>query len=650
MSFEIAWVLGLLVVGMVLFARDSLPVDVVALVLLLLLVLPPVRILTPAEAFSGFGSETILTLIALFIVTAAVTRTGVVERAGLRIASAARDHPVALVRMLLVAVTTVSAFVSNTVTTAAMLPLALGTARRARLSRSQILMPLAFASILSGGVTVISTSTNLVVSGELARYGMDPIGFFEMAPVGLAVTVIGMLYLLFLAPRLIPERGGPVGLRVGSRLAADAALAVRKVVRFDWWGPRSAQAGQAEGEVASNPDEPSGADEERAADDVMIQRYGLRQYLTEVIVMPRSPMAGKTLGESRLGEAIDLEVVGLRRGAERVVAPRPELRLHEGDVLILEGRAEDVLAIKDSAGIEIKADVRLSGADLQSETVRMVEAMVLPRSELIGGSLAEVRFRDRTGVTVLGLHAASGRRRAKLSGQRLGPGDMLLLQGTSENLGRLDGHDLMLLQDKSAHHPRSRRATIATLVFLAAIVLATTRVLPISIAFLLGVPVLILTRCLSPEEAYESVDWRLMVLIGSMMAFGVAMAKTGAADLLAGHIVGLVSPWGSRAVMVAFFLLTLVLTQPMSNQAAALVLLPVAIKASATLGVDARPMVMAVTFAASCSFLTPLEPSCVLVYGPGNYRFFDFMRVGSLLTLIVFVVSVIMIPHYWPLR
>src|SRR5262249_43129441 len=156
-------------------------------------------------------------------------------------------------------------------------------------------------------------------------------------------------------------------------------------------------AAPANGEHAENSAEPSGADEAAAPGEVMIQRYGLRQYMTEVVVKPRSPVVGKTLGESRVGEAVDLEVVGLRRGAERVVAPRPELRLHEGDVLILEGRAEDVLAIKDTAGLEIKADVRLSGADLQSDTVRMVESMVLPRSELIGGSLSDVRFRERTG-------------------------------------------------------------------------------------------------------------------------------------------------------------------------------------------------------------------------------------------------------------
>jgi di/tricarboxylate transporter len=660
MTFEIAYVLGLLVVGLILFSRDLLPVDVVAMILLLLLILPPARILSPSEAFAGFGSDTIITLVSLFIVTAGVTRTGVVERVGLRIASVARDHPVALVRMLLVSVTTVSAFVSNTVTTAAMLPLAIGTARRAKISRSKILMPLAFASILSGGVTIISTTANLVVSGELPRFGMQPIGFFEMAPVGLVVTVVGMLYLLFLAPRLIPERGPPGKIEAfGSRLAADAARTMRKVVRFDWWGKHDGKNGnggppldeaeraQREADAEAEAD---AAEDEAAPGDAAIRRYGLRHYMTEVMVMPRSPMIGKSLGASRVGEAIDLVVVGLRRGAERIVAPRRSEILREGDVLIVEGRAEDVLAIKDSAGIEIKPDVRLSGDDLQSGDVRMMEALILPRSELVGGSLRDVHFRDRTGVTVLGIHAGQRKgRRVKLSSHRLEPGDMLLLQGPQENLDRLDGDDLMLLRDKSAHHPRSRRATIATLVFLAAIVLASTRTLPLAVAFLLGVPLLIITRCLTPEEAYESVDWRLMVLIGSMMAFGAAMGKTGAAAWLADQIVGWVSPWGSFAVMVSFFLLTLVLTQPMSNQAAALVLLPVAIHAAQSLGVEPRPFVMAVVFAASCSFITPLEPSCVLVYGPGNYRFFDFVRVGSLLTLIVFIVSVVMIPRFWPL-
>ncbi len=635
MTLEIAYVLLLLVGAVVLFARDVLPLDVAGIVLLLLLVLPP-GILTPAEALAGFGSETIITLACLFVLTSGVTRTGVVERLGLRLASLARDHPTALMRMLLLACTTVSGFVSNTVTTAAMLPLALGSARRARVPASRVLMPLAFASILSGGVTLISTSTNLVVSGELPAHGLEPIGFFELAPLGVIITVLGMLYLLFVAPRLVPERdGGELPEASPGPPAAGMPRAVRRILR--WRGD----------EPAAAPGAPPNGGEGGS----VIERYGLRTYLSEVILSPGSPMAGRSLGESRIGEAIDLAVVGLRRGERKLLAPRPGEVLEEGDVLLVEGRAEDILAIKDSAGIEIKPDFRLSGPDLESENVRMVEAMVLPRSDLIGGTLQDVRFREVTGVTVLGIHALQGNgRRKPLSRRRLAVGDMLLLQGRKEDIERLDSDDLMLLQDRSGHHPRSPKAGIAAAVFVGAILLASTRLLPLSMALMAGIPVLILTRCLTTEEAYESVDWRLMVLIGSMMAFGTAMSKTGAAAFAADLLVEHLAPLGRHALLVGFFLLTLLLTQPMSNQAAALVLLPVAVQAAHATGMEPRPLVMAVVFAASCSFLTPLEPSCVLVWGPGRYRFLDFVRVGGLLTLIVFVVAVLLIPVYWPLE
>lgn len=589
MTLAVAYVLALLVLALFLFAKDYLPIDVTSLIVLLLLVLPP-GILTPAEALAGFGSETIVVLISLFVVTAGVTRTGVVERIGMRVAALGRKHPTMLTRVLLGACTTISGVLSNTVTTAVFLPLMIGSARRARIPVGKMLMPLAFASILSGGVTVISTSTNLVVSGELPRFGLEPIGFFEMAPAGVVITVVGMLYLLLVAPRLIPDRTGTG----------------------------------------------------------VIERYNLRKYISEVAVTPGSSLAGKTLGESKL-ESMDLIVIGIRRSETKILAPRPSTLLREGDVLLVEGRAEDILSVKDAAGLVIRADFELSDPDLVSEKVRMVEAMVLPRSNLIGRTLRDTLFRERTGLTVLAIHSGETTTRTALSKRRLDAGDVLLLQGSVEAIERIDDQDLVLLEDKSGHHPRSAKSRIALLVFVASIVLSATGLLPMSIAFLLGVPVLILTRCLSTEEAYESVDWRLMVMIGSMMAFGVAMQKTGAAAWLAELIVEFVSPLGARAVLVGFFLLTVILTQPMSNQAAALVLLPVAIQVAESMGMSSRSLVMCVTFAASCSFMTPLEPSCILVWGPGRYRFLDFVRVGGILTAIVFVTSVVLIPVFWPL-
>jgi di/tricarboxylate transporter len=593
MTPAIAYVLALLVVALVLFASDRVSVDVVGLIVLLALAIP--RVLTPKEALSSFGNETILLLISLFVLTAGIVRTGVVERVGLRLASAVGHRPTALTRVILGSAAAVSSFLSNTVTTAVFLPIMIGIARRAALALSRVLMPLAFASILAGSVTLIGTSTNLVISGQLPRYGIAPIGFFELAPVGAGITVLGLLYLFFLAPRIVPDRG------------------------------------------------------ERE----MTDRYDLRRYLSEALIQPGSRLAGKSLAESKLGSAMNLNVVGIVRGERRTLAPGPQATLAENDILIIEGRAEDILSVKDAGGIEIRADVKpaLSDRDLQSERIRMMEAMVLPRSEFVGRTLKESQFRERTGLTVLAIHSAGGPDRIeKLSGIRLKPSDVLLLQASLEALDRVrGGDDLFLLEDVSAHHPRRRKAAWAAAIFLASIVAGVTGVVPLVIAFLAGGLALVLTGCMTPQEAYESVDWRLMVMIACMISFGLAMEKTGTAELLSELIVRHVSPLGSTPLLAAFFLFTVLLTQPMSNQAAALVVLPVAVTVAKSLALNPRSFVMCVTFAASCSFLTPLEPSCVLVYGPGRYKFFDFARVGLPLTMIVFVVSMLLIPVVWPL-
>jgi di/tricarboxylate transporter len=592
-TLPIAYVLALLVVALVLFAWDKFSVDVVGLLVVLLLA--GGRVLKPDEALSGFGNETILLLISLFVLTAGIVRTGVVERVGLWLASISPGKPVMLTRVILGSAAAVSSVLSNTVTTAVFLPIMIGVARRTSVALSRVLMPLAFATILAGSVTLIGTSTNLVISSQLPRYGLRPIGFLELAPVGLGITVVGLLYLFFLAPRLVPDRG------------------------------------------------------ERE----MTDRYDLRRYLSEALIQPGSRLAGKSLEESQLGSAMNLNVVGIMRGKRRTLAPGPHATLAEGDILIIEGKAEDILSVKDAGGIEIRPDVKpaLSDGDLQSEQIRMKEAMVLPQSRFAGRTLKESQFREQTGLTVLAIHSAGGPDRIeKLSGIRVKASDVLLLQGTVEALERLrEQRDLLILEDVSAHHPKRRKAPLAAFIFAVSILAGVTGLVPLVLAFIGGGVLLVVTECMTPQEAYESVDWRLMVMIACMISFGLAMEKTGTAAFLSELIVRHVSGLGSTALLAAFFFFTVLLTQPMSNQAAALVVLPVAIGVATKLGLNPRSFVMCVTFAASCSFLTPLEPSCVLVYGPGRYRFFDFARVGFPLTALVFVLSMLLIPLVWPL-
>lgn len=591
MTLEIGYLLILIAAALVLFATEVFSIDIVGLVLLLALTLP--RILSPAQALGGFGSDTIFVLIGLFVLTAGITKTGVVERLGLRLAAFGSNHPGGLTRLLVASATAMSAFISNTITTAVLLPLTVGSAKRAEISVAKVLMPLAYASILAGSITVIATSTNLVISGELPRYGLDPIGFFELAPVGIGLTIVGLLYLLFVAPRFIPDR---------------------------FKGDR-------------------------------IETYGLRRYISEVSIPVGSKLAARTLAESKLGETLDLNVLAIQRGETRKLQPRSNSKLREGDVLLIEGSAEDILSIKDVMGVDIDTGFEASDADLESDDVRMVEVMVMPNSHWLRKSARGNGFRQATGLSVLAIHSpgqVTDYSRG-LARRRLREGDVLLLQGALEDIEGLDPADLLNLEDVSAHHPRSSKGPLAATVFVVALVVAATGLLPMSVAFLTGMLALVLTGSLNAEEAYRAIDWRLLVLIGCMMAFGVAMKETGTSTYLANLVVQYVSPWGPTAVLAAFFALTAFLTQPMSNQAAALIVLPVAIECATALGFDARPLVMSVTFAASCSFLTPLEPACILVYGPGRYRFFDFFRVGLPLTIVVFLFCMALIPVLWPL-
>lgn len=589
MTLAIAYVLALVVVALVLFAIDVWRVDVVALLLLLALVIPGVL---PADrALAGFGSDTILILASLFVLTEGVQRTGFVERVGLRLARFGGVGGLGFARLLTLAGTAISAFLSNTVTAAVLVPLAIGGARRTGTPVSKVLMPLAFGTILSGGISLISTSTNLVVSGAMPGFGLQPLGFFELAPVGLAMTVAGILYLWFVAPRLVPDRGG------------------------------------------ESTDDPR------------------RRFAAEIVVGPDSKLVGRTLANLRLTDALEIAVIGIRRGSRRLLRPRPRERIEAGDEIVVEGAAEQILGVKDVEGIDIKKDDASAEDAAVAAGARMLEAMVLERSPFVDRTLSELRFQERAGFSVLGIHSANEARNVKnLSRWRFRSGDVVLLQGPSERVDALaEQYALLPLEDRSSHHPRSRKSPIAASIFAVAMVLAATGVLSLPIAFLGGALALVLTRCIQPDEAYAAIDWRVLVLIGSMLAFGAAMQESGAAKWLASLVVEHVSAYGPHAVLAAFAVLTAVLTQPMSNQAAALLVLPVAIETAQHLGIDARPFAIAVTLAASCSFLTPLEPACLIVWGPGRYRFFDFVRVGAPLTVICLAFTVWLVPIFWPL-
>ena len=588
MTLPIAFVLALLVIAIALFATERISVDIITFLLLIALVAGAV--LTPAEAFAGFSNDIIVILGAIFVISGALQETGVLDLLGARILKLAGTNPNRLLLLLTSSTAGVSAFMNNTTVTAMFLPPTIGVARRANLSPSRLLMPLAFASILGGTCTLIGTSTNVAVSGYIKKAGMPELGMFEITPMGLIIVVVGIAYLMLIGRRMLPEH-------------QEASLTAN---------------------------------------------YSMREYVSEIIVLPQSPLVGQDSYDSDLN-VLEFQILKIIRG-DAQLAPGRGVQLAEGDTLLVEGKADTLMKVKKIEGIEIKPEFALGDLDLQTARVRMAEVLLTPQSEIHGRTLKEVNFRRDYGLTVLAIYRHGQSLREQVSDTILRVGDLLLVQGEDARIEALrsePGLSLLGQVSEPLYHPRKGLLTIA--LFGAAVLIGGIGWLPLSIAFLSAAVLTVLMRCISVERAYEFVDWRLLVLIGGMTAFGTAMDKTGAAGYLAGVVVHWFSPFGILAILGGFFVLTIVLTQPMSNAAAALVVLPVAINTAQQLGANQRTFAIGIMLAASVSFITPFEPSCILVYGPGKYRFIDFVKVGLGLTIVLTIVVLLFLQLFWPL-
>jgi di/tricarboxylate transporter len=591
MTLEIGLLLGLVLVAVVLFSFEWVPADVVALGLLLALMLT--GLLSTKKAFAGFGSETVIMILGLLIMTAALLKAGVVDIVGRFILRWVGRSPNLILLAIMLSVALLSAFISNTAAAAFFVPVTIGVARRAALPASRLLMPVAFAAILTSSVSLISTSTNLVVSGLMTNAGLAPMGMFEMAPVGIPVAIVGLAYMYFAGRYWIPNRG---------------------------------------------------------ASEDLLEGFGIRSYLTEVLLLESSPLAGKALAESGLGADLDLNVLRIVRHGDQYLMPRSNMTLQAGDVLLVEGPREEILKVKDTAGIEIKADVKLSDPNLRTEDMALVEALVVPASPLVGRTLRGVRFRERYGLQVLGLNRHGKNVLNKLSRISLRVGDVLLLQGRKSNIPGLQDEGMFsILGEISERRPDRIRALRTAVIFTAALALGTFGILPLPVAMLLGAFGTFAARCVTPSDAYREVEWRAVILIASMLALGEAMTSTGTAQFLAEFVAHQTSGLPPIWLLGGVFLLTALLTQPMSNQAAAAVILPIAVQTAQHLGLNPRSFAMMIAVAASCSYLTPLEPACLMVYGPGRYRFSDFLRVGGPLVVLLFGVAIWLVPRIWPL-
>ncbi len=591
MTLPIILLLCILAIALVLFWTDWISPDVTALgVLLALIVLGLVPL---DEAFSGFGSDTVMVILGLLIMTVAFMHTGVVRVVSNRFLQFTSKRPATLLPATMIVVTLLGAFISNTASAAFFLPVILGLSQQMKISASRLLMPMAFASILSSSVALISTSTNVVISGLITQSGLAPIGMFELAPVGIPVMVIGVLYMQFIGQHLIPDR----------------------------------------------PAKPT-----------LTETFGLRPYLAEMRIAPDSPLAGNTLAQSGFGQKFDLMVLAMIRDGKRKFDPYSNTKIQEGDTLIVKGPSEAILKIKDMAGIDLQADAKFSDDDLEGDGQGLAEVVLLPRSPFLGRTPKNLRMRERYHIQVLAINRRTGFIRSKIADTRLQLGDVLLVQGTPEQIAALQtesAFDVLGVMD--AQRFNRQRALTVMVIFAGALLLGTFQIVALPAAMLLGALLVFVTRTISPDDAYRQVDWKILILIGSMLGLGVAMQSTGTAQFLAERLTELVGSWNPLWLLTGFFALTVLLTQPMSNQAAAAVVIPVALQTAVQLGLNPRTFAVMIAVAASTSYLTPLEPACLMVYGPGRYRFMDFLKVGGLLTVIIYVLAIILTPMFWPL-
>jgi di/tricarboxylate transporter len=484
-------------------------------------------------------------------------------------------------------------FMNNTTATAIFLPPTLGIAKRLKVSPSKLLIPLAYASILGGTGTLIGTSTNVAVSGYITQLGMEPIGLFELLPIGLIILGIGLLYMLLISSHLLPDH----------------------------------------------------------RDEPLSEGYA-RQYLTEVFIMPDSRLIGQKIFESELSQ-LGFQILVVLRG-QRKFQPTSHSHFEAEDTLLVQGKLDDLMKVRETAGVEIRPELKWEESIWQnneeSDELKIAEVLLTRQSDLIGRTLKLASFRQRYGMIVLAIYRHGHTLRDKIGRIRLRLGDLLVVQGTSERLETLrQTSGFWILEEIKSPSYRKGKGIYTLALLIAAVILGGTGWLPLSIAFLAAAVVAILLRCVTIEEAYQLVDWRLIILIGGMTAFGVAMEKTGAAELLANGVVYALEPYGLLTIMAGFFVMTILLTQPMSNAAAALVVLPVALHVAQRLQVNQRSFAIAIMLAASVSLITPFEPSCILVYGPGKYKFMDFVKTGVGLTLILMIVILFLIPVFWPL-
>jgi di/tricarboxylate transporter len=589
--------LTILVIAFFFFLTEWIRNDLVAVMIVLALYLT--RLLTPAEALSGFSSEPAMVIAGIFVLSGALHGTGLSDKLGNSIGRLAGRSYTRAIAVIMPSVALVSAFTHHVTTTALMVPVTLDLARERDIPASKLLMPLSFAASLGTTITIIGAPAFLIASSVLQQSGRPGLGVFSIAPIGLCLSLVGTVFMLVVGRFLLPNH--------------------------------------------------KGAEDQTA-------HFRLENYLTELTVLPKSPFLGKTIDEVEADERYHLKVVGwIRNGRRLKTLPREKL-LQENDVLVVRTTPEQLIAIRQQSDLELHP-INLYGSTVKTgaengddeDADQFVQAVVAPGSDLVGRTIGKVDFRERYGVIVVGLWRQRGWLQQEMAKVKLRASDVLVLEGDHESLARVANDRAFLMMVPFHGEPKLRgKAWLSGVIMVLAIVAAASNLMTIEMASLAGAVVAILTGCITVRQAYRSIDQRIFVFIAGAIPLGIAMKKTGTADLMAGGLQGIVGGWPETWILLLLFGVVAILTQFMSDSATTVLFAPVAVALATALGQPPEAFVVTVAMASVVAFLTPIgHHGNLLVYGPGRYQFADFVKVGTPLTMVVAVVVVLLVQVIW---
>lgn len=592
MNTDIIIIFIILAGSIVLFSMEKFPIDLIAIILIAVLLIT--GIITPEEGISGFSNTATVTVAAMFILSASLFNSGAFNFVG-GLLTAAFSKNLLLGLFLLIAVTALlSAFINVTATVAMLLPVLINTANKTDISPSKLLIPLSFGALLGGVGTLIGTSTNILVSSMIQQRGEAPFHMFETTPLALIILAAGILFLVFIGSRILPDR--------------------------------------------KNYSE-------------LTEEFEMNDYITEVVLLPESESVGKMIKKSPLIKDLDLDIIEIQRGGNNQFVPNAETVLEVDDILRIRCDINKLKEIQEKEGIELKSQVKLINNDeFKLRKAKLVEAVVTHNSRLRGRTIKDINFRETYGATCLAIRHRGQLMHTKLGHISLLPGDVLLVEVKEDWLPRFrQNSDFVIASEVNLLKVKKAKIIISISIMTAVVATASFGIFPIVKAAVIGSVLAVLTGCISLEEAYKSINWKVIFLFAGVLTLSLALEKTGGAEIISSFIISSAGSIGNKGLVSVFFLITLLFTNFMSNNAIAALLVPIALITSESLGISARPFIMAVTFAASLSFMTPISyQTNTMVSGPGNYKFSDYLKVGGPLNLIIWLLASVLIPVFFP--